>query len=178
MKNKTVPIAFLVVTLGCGGSATSGSGGTGAAGAGMSPGAIGGAPIGGFGGASANGGGEAGVSAGGKGSAGNGSGAAAGSVEGGASGEFGAAGAAGTTCGELTALDACFNTFCQANGAGTPFCACFTRGYDLSPAPDCDCIALDSIAFCQQAEANGLDGANLNCASATAAVALQCVAAQ
>lgn len=79
---------------------------------------------------------------------------------------------------QLTALEACFSTFCQANGAGTPFCACFTRGYDLSPAPDCDCIALDSIAFCQQAEANGLDGANLNCASATAAVALQCVAAQ
>ena len=122
----------------------------------MSQGAVGGLPIGGFGG------GGAGVSAGGQ---GNGE----------ATGQLGAAGAA---CGELTALDACFDTFCQAKGAGTPFCACFVRGYDLSEPPNCECISLNTAAFCQQAEASGLDGSNLDCDAATAAVALQCVAAQ
>jgi hypothetical protein len=46
---------------------------------------------------------------------------------------------------QLTALEACFSTFCQANGAGTQFCTCFTRGYDLGPPPDCECISLGSL---------------------------------
>ena len=174
MKSKVSPIAFLVVALGCGGSANTGGGETGAAGADTSSAASSGVLSGGFGGAVAKGGGG-GVSTGGTGTAGNGGAeAGASSAAGGASGGVGTAGAAGTTCGQLTALDACFAAFCKASGAGTPFCTCFAKGYDLAPAPDCACIPLNSAAFCQQAEANGLDGSHLDCTAATTAVASQC----
>jgi hypothetical protein len=89
------------------------------------------------------------------------------------------AGASGaTTCGQLTALQACFGTFCAADGAGTPFCSCFTKGFDLGAPPDCGCVTLNAAAFCQQAADNGLDGSNLDCSSATGSVATQCVDVQ
>jgi hypothetical protein len=83
-----------------------------------------------------------------------------------------------TTCGQLTALQTCFGTFCAADGAGTPFCNCFTKGFDLGAPPDCGCVTLNAAAFCQQAADNGLDGSNLDCSSATGSVATQCVDVQ
>jgi hypothetical protein len=94
----------------------------------------------------------------------------------GASATAGSGGA--TTCGQLTALQTCFGTFCTADGVGTPFCNCFTKGYDLSAPPDCTCITIDGAAFCQQAADNGLDGSNLDCSAATSSVATQCVDVQ
>ena len=98
-----------------------------------------------------------------------------------ASGSGGAgagAGAATATCDPLTALQTCFSAFCKAGGAGTPFCTCFVRGYDLGAAPACECVTFNATAFCQQAEANGLIGSDLDCPAATSAVATQCVGAQ
>jgi hypothetical protein len=117
---------------------------------------------------------------------------ATGAGAGGASGSGGAGGTGGssncsssggsagapTTCGQLTALQACMTAFCKADGAGTPFCTCFTRGYDLGAAPTCGCISFDSAAFCQQAKDNGLDGSSLDCSAATSAIATQCVGVQ
>ncbi|HWZ91712.1 MAG TPA: hypothetical protein VNW92_22775 [Polyangiaceae bacterium] len=90
---------------------------------------------------------------------------------------------AATTCGQLTALQDCLGAFCKADGAGSPFCTCFMRGYDLSPPgdnsnPGCLCIPFNSAAFCQQAADNGLDGSDLDCSAATASVATQCVGVQ
>jgi hypothetical protein len=91
----------------------------------------------------------------------------------------GSAGDAGvTTCGQLTALQTCFAAFCAADGAGTPFCTCYTRGYDLGAEPTCGCITLNAAAFCQEAEANGLDGSQVDCSASTSAVATQCVDVQ
>jgi hypothetical protein len=86
--------------------------------------------------------------------------------------------AGATTCGQLSAVQACFSTFCAADGAGTPFCACFTKGYDLGAEPNCGCVTLDAAAFCAQAAANGLDGSSLDCSAATGAIATQCVDVQ
>jgi hypothetical protein len=91
---------------------------------------------------------------------------------------------AATTCGQLTALQDCLGAFCKAAGAGTPFCTCFTRGYDLSGPgmdsshPGCLCIPFNAAAFCQQAADNGLDGSDLDCSVATASIATQCVGVQ
>jgi hypothetical protein len=89
----------------------------------------------------------------------------------------GSAGAAATR-NQLTALQTCFSAFCQADGAGSPFCTCFKRGYDLGAPPDCQCVPFNSAAFCQQAAANGVDGSNLDCSAATSSVATQCVGVQ
>jgi hypothetical protein len=86
--------------------------------------------------------------------------------------------AGATTCGQLSAVQACFSTFCAADGLGTPFCTCFSKGFDLGAPPDCGCITLDAAAFCAQAAANGLDGSSLDCSAATGAVATQCVDVQ
>ena len=108
----------------------------------------------------------------------------------GAGGSGGSAGGAGssncaagtgggpTTCPVLTARQACFHAFCQADGSGTPFCDCFKRGYELGPAPDCLCLtvsAADTAAYCQQAADNGVDASALDCSVLTSSVATACV---
>ncbi len=110
-----------------------------------------------------------------------GTGGAANCSTGAASG--GSAGAA-PTCGELTAVQTCFNTFCKADGAGSPFCNCWLKGYDLSPPTTdsdgneagCACITFDTAAFCT---ANaGVDPSTFDCSSASGQVATMCVSVQ
>ena len=124
-------------------------------------------------------------------------GASAGS--GGASGSAGAGGFAGsdcstsasagsaggpTSCALLTALDACLSAFCQADGVGTPFCSCYGKGYDLSPAPDCVCVAFDSpgafspAAYCAQAAAVDASPSDIDCSATTSPLRSMCVAVQ
>jgi hypothetical protein len=88
----------------------------------------------------------------------------------------GTAGAAPTTCDYLTALEACYATFCQADGAGSPFCSCYTQ--KLALADDCTCTTIKAASVCQQALNNGLDGTSVDCTAQTAAVATQCVPVQ
>jgi hypothetical protein len=98
----------------------------------------------------------------------------------------GSGGAAATTCGQLSALQACFTTFCASDGDGdgTPFCSCFAHGFDLSgpssgaDSSGCLCISIDSTAFCAQAAANGLDGSSVDCTLATAPLVSMCVGVQ
>ncbi|HEX3774574.1 MAG TPA: hypothetical protein VHV51_08930 [Polyangiaceae bacterium] len=95
------------------------------------------------------------------------------------------AGTAGaTTCSALTGLNACFSAFCQADGAGTPFCGCFSKGFDLgAPETDpttgattCPCTPVDPAAFC--AAYAGVDGASVDCSAADSVVASMCVGVQ
>ncbi len=99
------------------------------------------------------------------------------------------AGSAGApaTCDQLTALNACLSAFCKADGAGTPFCGCFLKGYDLSPAggtPDCACIAFDTpgafspSAYCAQAAAVGAMPSDIDCAATTSPLVSMCVGVQ
>jgi hypothetical protein len=94
----------------------------------------------------------------------------------------GSAGAAATTCGQLTALQACFSAFCAADGIGTPFCTCYGRGFDLHAQSgddsSCTCIPIDGASFCAQAAFNGLDGSDVDCTSATAPLVSMCVGVQ
>ena len=109
-----------------------------------------------------------------------GAGGASGASGAGGSADCASAGSAGapTTCDQLTALQACFTAFCQADGAGSPFCTCFKRGYDLGAAPGCLCVPFNATAFCQQAAASGVDSSSLDCSAATSSVATQCVGVQ
>jgi hypothetical protein len=91
-----------------------------------------------------------------------------------ASSTAGTAGSSSTTCDQLTALQACFTSFCQS--ADNPFCTCFKRGYDLGS--DCSCTTFDAAAYCQQAADNGLDASAYDCSAATGSVGSLCVVVQ
>jgi len=88
----------------------------------------------------------------------------------------GSGGATVTSCAELTAFEACLSTFCKGSGAGSPFCTCFTRGFDLGAS--CTCVKFDTAAFCQNAQANGIDASSLDCSVVTSQVATMCVGVQ
>ena len=93
----------------------------------------------------------------------------------GAAGAAGTAGAAGAsnngTCSQLTALQNCLGAFCK--GSDSPFCSCYNKGYDLAAAPACTCQPFDPVAYCAQAQANGIDTSD--CSAVSSSVATQCV---
>ena len=90
-----------------------------------------------------------------------------------------------STCPLLTATKACLTTFCKSDGADTPFCNCFLKGYDLSaPNTDtngnetgCACVAPDDAAFCAN-PANDPDSSTVDCSVASGSVASMCVGVQ
>jgi hypothetical protein len=87
-----------------------------------------------------------------------------------------------TTCDYLTALQACLTSFCRTDGASTPFCGCFTRGFDLEGADGtataCQCKPFDPSTICGPALAAGLVGSDLDCSASTGAIAPLCVGVQ
>ena len=84
----------------------------------------------------------------------------------------------------LTALNACLSAFCKADGAQTPFCSCYLKGYDLRAAPKCDCAAFNTpetfspANYCAQAEAVGASPSDLDCAATTSPLTSMCIGVQ
>jgi hypothetical protein len=91
-------------------------------------------------------------------------------------------GGAATTCGELTAQQACLDAFCAADGIGTPFCGCYAHGFNLkgatSDATSCTCIAINAESICEQATLNGFDGSEVDCTLLTSPLLSMCVGVQ
>lgn len=77
-----------------------------------------------------------------------------------------------TTCELLTQMRTCMDAFCKTTS--NPFCTCYKRGTDLT-TNGCKCIDFNAKRFCDQAEANGVDPSNYDCAAATSGVASYCV---
>lgn len=112
-----------------------------------------------------------------------GSGGSAGAGGSSCTGESANAGSGGsTTCAALTATKSCLTAFCKSDGAGTPFCNCFLKGYDLSaPNTDtngnetgCACVAFNDAKLCATF-ADPDAGDTVDCSVVDGQVASMCV---
>lgn len=93
----------------------------------------------------------------------------------------GGSGGGTTTCAALTATKACLTTFCKSDGASTPFCNCYLKGFDLSaPNTDangnetgCACITFDDAKLC--AAFPDPDASDVDCSVVSGQVSSMCV---
>jgi len=74
----------------------------------------------------------------------------------------------------LATIDACYKAFCAADGAGSPFCMCWTKNYDLD-SKNCVCIAPTKASVCDGLDLSNFQPSDYNCSAATGSVATLCV---
>ncbi|HKO46465.1 MAG TPA: hypothetical protein VJV79_02000 [Polyangiaceae bacterium] len=75
-------------------------------------------------------------------------------------------------CELWTAFRTCMTSYCKT--ASNPFCTCYKRGFDISPA-SCGCIDFEPAKLCAQAAANGVDAKSYSCATDSSRVSTICV---
>jgi hypothetical protein len=88
--------------------------------------------------------------------------------------------AALASCGQESSCDlfvadttTCYDGYCQADGADTTFCGCWSQGMDLSLA-DCTCTPLALEAACEVYDLSEYAAGDLDCALASDSVGNMC----